>query len=126
MPWNSILSPMLLVLLELENSLKSAVRIEQAKVCCNYLITNNCEALFLQCFVSIQYLFKHNETFLFLYLLSQLQILHLTVRKPDVTNKDGLSFPSGLKIGHSASAPVTQAFVRRDLRTCPHSITEDR
>lgn len=34
LPWNSMLRPMLLVLLELENSLRRAVRMEQASVCC--------------------------------------------------------------------------------------------
>lgn len=44
LPWNSILNPMLLVLLELENSLNSAVRIEQARVCCNNVLRNNYKA----------------------------------------------------------------------------------
>lgn len=35
LPWNSMLRPMLLVLLELENSLSRAVRMEQASVCCS-------------------------------------------------------------------------------------------
>ncbi|TNN44343.1 hypothetical protein EYF80_045465 [Liparis tanakae] len=34
LPWNSMLRPMLLVLLELENSLSRAVRMEHARVCC--------------------------------------------------------------------------------------------
>ena len=34
LPWNSMLSPILLVLLELENSPSKAMRMEQASVCC--------------------------------------------------------------------------------------------
>lgn len=42
LPWNSMLSPMLLVLLELENSLSSAVRMEHASVCCGSTVKGSC------------------------------------------------------------------------------------